>query len=351
VTTLHQVISAASPADAVTDQALAWQELLRGWGVRSEVLAEHVHPELAGRVRRIGRGDPLLGEGPLLVRYSIWSGAVEAALEAPGPLGLVYHNVTPGELLREANPEVAALCDRGREGLARLRGRPAALIADSSFNADELRREGLGEAQVVPLLLPAAAPPERPRTADRERPLILSVGRIAPNKMLEDAIRAVALYQREHAPGARLALVGSDAGFERYRAGLERLMGDLGVRGVTFTGRVPGAERDAWYRRADAYLCTSAHEGFCAPLVEALAAGVPVVARARAAVPETLGGAGIAIPDDDIAVVAEALHEVVASETTREGLRRAAAARLAELAPERVAERIRAALRPLLEAG
>ncbi|HMN99014.1 MAG TPA: glycosyltransferase [Miltoncostaeaceae bacterium] len=352
MTILHQVISSASPADAVTGQALAWRERFRGWGVGGEVIAEHVHPTLARRVVRLdGGGRALLDNGPLLLRYSIWSGAVEAALAAAGPLAVVYHNVTPGDLLREVNPEVADLCDRGRRGLRRLAGRASVLVADSSFNASELAAAGLGDAHVVPLLLELERNDGTAPSHDPERPLVLSVGRIVPSKRLEDAVGAFALFQRERAPGARLVLAGSDDGFERYGQALPRLARDLGARDVRLTGRITDDERDALYRAASAYLCTSVHEGFCAPLVEALAAGVPVVARARAAVPETLGAAGLLIPDDDLAVFAEALHEVVASEPLRATLRARAAARLAELAPTRVDALMHAALAPLLTAA
>ena len=77
----------------------------------------------------------------------------------------------------------------------------------------------------------------------------------------------------------------------------------------------------------------SEHEGFCAPLVEALARGVPVVARRAAAVPETLGGAGLLVDDPDLLpLAAEALHEVVSSQETRAGLAAAAARRHARAA-------------------
>jgi glycosyltransferase involved in cell wall biosynthesis len=120
------------------------------------------------------------------------------------------------------------------------------------------------------------------------------------------------------------------------------------VRGLRFTGRVSRDERDGWYRRAGAYLCSSIHEGFCAPVVEAMANGVPVVARAAGAIPETLGRAGILLDGDEPAVYAEALHEVISSAATRAALARAAEDRLAELAPERVAARLRTALAPIL---
>ena len=59
-----------------------------------------------------------------------------------------------------------------------------------------------------------------------------------------------------------------------------------------FTGPVPDEDLAAFYRWADVYVSLSEHEGFCVPLVEAMAADVPILAYAAGAVPETLGGAG-----------------------------------------------------------
>ncbi len=349
---VHQLIAAAAPGDAVTDQALAWQGILRDWGVEGLVIAEHVHPALEGRARRVDRSAAELrrAEG-LVLHYSVWSRVVDEALAAPAPLAVCYHNVTPGDLLRPWSRALADACDRGRAALPRLAGRTAALIADSAFNARELAEAGLGEARVVPLVLdlPAAAPDPRPAGSP---PAILTVGRIVPNKRIEDVVRAFALYRGVHAPDATLTLVGSDEGFASYRAALDELVARIRCGGVRFAGRVPLAERDRLYGSADAYLCMSEHEGFCAPVVEALAHGVPVVARAAAAVPETLGGAGVVVDAPDLLpLAAEALAEVVGSPATREGLAAAAALRLAELRREAVVPALRAALAPLLGAA
>ena len=93
----------------------------------------------------------------------------------------------------------------------------------------------------------------------------------------------------------------------------------------------------------------SVHEGFCVPLIEALAHGVPVVARDAGAMPETLGGAGLVVDGTDLALVAEALHELTTSRSTRDALADAADRRLAELRPDVLAPRIRSALSPLLD--
>jgi L-malate glycosyltransferase len=92
----------------------------------------------------------------------------------------------------------------------------------------------------------------------------------------------------------------------------------------------------------------SVHEGFCAPLIEALAHGVPVVARAAGAVPETLGSAGVLLEGGDMPQVSEALNELASSPPTRAALYDAAERRLAELRPNVLAPRIRTALGPLL---
>jgi glycosyltransferase involved in cell wall biosynthesis len=345
---IHQLLPAAQPRDAITGQAFAWRDLLRGWGYRSEIVAEHVHPDLVGAVRRLDRtGRRLVSEGGIVLRYALWSPTVEVAMEADAPVALCYHNITPGELLRDFNPTVADLCDRGRAALTGFDGRVDSLIADSSFNAAELRDAGLGDAAVVPLLLELPAAP--PRREPNREPIVVTVGRIVPNKRLDAVVKAFTLYQRHRAPEASLVIVGSDLGFESYRHALDVLVARLGTQRVHFTGPISSEARDAWYRSADVYVSMSVHEGFCAPLVEALAHGVPVVARAAGAVPETLGGAGLVLDGADLPLIAEALHELASPSSTRAALLVAAESRLSELRPAVLAPRIRAALAPLVE--
>jgi glycosyltransferase involved in cell wall biosynthesis len=348
VSGVHQLLSAAAPHDATTEQALGWRNLLHEWGYESEIVAQDVHPDLHGTVRTLDRaGRRLLSSSPAVLHYTIWSGAAEAALGAKGALGLCYHNITPGDLLREFNPGMADLCDRGRAALPRFRGRVDPLIAVSSFNASELRDAGLGDAAVVPLLV--ELPDEVPRRKPGLEPVVVSVGRIVPNKRLEQVIKAFALYQRHHAAEASLVLVGPYQGWELYHHALELLVARIGARHVFFTGQISLEARDAWYRRADVYLSLSLHEGFCAPLIEALAHGVPVIANDAGAMRETLNGAGLVVDGDDLVLVAEALHELTSSHATREALADAADRRLDELRPEKLAPRIREALSPLLD--
>ena len=342
---VQQVVAAVAPHDAVTDQALDLHQLLIGWGYESTIYAEHVDPELRSVVQRIERrpGDP----DAVLLRYSIWSRAIDDVLAVrPRRLGMVFHNVTPPEFIRDVNPAIAKLCAEGRERLAELSDVVDVVLADSAYDARDLATTGFDRVRVVPMLLdlPRRVRTERPAG---ERPAILSVGRIVPNKRIELLIRAFALFQRLYAPDAELILIGSWNSFESYHEGLVRFVDDLAATGVRFLGQVTSEERDRWYRESHAYACTSTHEGFCAPLAEAMAAGLPVVAVDQAAVPETLAGGGLVVPDGDPCLVAEALQEVVTQPGLRAQLRAGAELRLIDFDRDRVAAQLHQAVRDL----
>jgi glycosyltransferase involved in cell wall biosynthesis len=218
------------------------------------------------------------------------------------------------------------------------------VTADSSYNAEELRAAGFESVEVVPLLLPRGRPvPDVPRGNG-----ILFVGRLVPSKGLDDLIKAVALLRLRHRPEATLDVVGSRAGWEGFVAGLEDLVQRIGCGGITFRGQIPDAERDALYARAGAVCLMSRHEGFCAPLVEAMRAGAPVVARDAGAVAETLGGGGVLLPDGDPRLAAEALDAVLGDPGLRERLRRGALEALARVEGDVVEARLRATIGGML---
>ena len=91
----------------------------------------------------------------------------------------------------------------------------------------------------------------------------------------------------------------------------------------------------AFYRRADVFVTASEHEGFCVPLLEAMAFDTPIVARAFGAVPETMGAAGLLLPPDEgTALAAEAITEMVGNESLRDTVVRAGRDRLDDFTPE-----------------
>jgi glycosyltransferase involved in cell wall biosynthesis len=79
-------------------------------------------------------------------------------------------------------------------------------------------------------------------------------------------------------------------------------------------------------------VCLSEHEGFCVPVLEAMELGVPVVAYASSALPETLGEAGVLLEDKDPLVVAEAVDKVCRPGAYRDQLVKLGQARAADFA-------------------
>jgi glycosyltransferase involved in cell wall biosynthesis len=165
-------------------------------------------------------------------------------------------------------------------------------------------------------------PVERPaleRVLDDGLVNFLFVGRIAPNKKIEDHIRLAEHYKRYVDAYYRFIFVGRYDVVPRYYATIRALMAEyrlLNTRFV-FTGPLPDEELAVYYRHAAVYTSLSEHEGFCVPLIEAMAADVPVLAYATTAVPDTLGTAGVQFAPKDLEHAAELLGELAFNDTLR----------------------------------
>ncbi|MDQ2754818.1 MAG: glycosyltransferase, partial [Actinomycetota bacterium] len=165
--------------------------------------------------------------------------------------------------------------------------------------------------------------------------LWLFVGRFVPNKCQHDVVRAFAAYRRKADPGATLLLIGS-AFTGTYRDAVIELAGRLQVAdGLIARGPVTSAELTACFQAADVFVCLSEHEGFCVPLVEAMAAGLPVVAYAAAAVPETAGDAAVLLDQKDPVLVGATVAELLDDDSTREALVQRGFQRAEALSPEK----------------
>jgi glycosyltransferase involved in cell wall biosynthesis len=320
-----QLVVGAAPGDAITRSALLLRDELRAHGP-AELYSLHIEHGMQDDVRSIVELPSRRNrDRPLVFHASIGSWPVFEAVDAEDRLILVYHNISPPEYYVEFANDVADDLIRGRWELARIRSRVELAIADSEYNADELVELGYDDVRVI------APTPDvdrlnrvvpDPRMLARistwgPGPLVLCVAQQLPHKRIERVLAAAAVLQQEHLPDARVAIVGVDR-FPKYATALRAMAKTLGLREPQFTGRVTDAELSALYLRARAFLTLSEHEGFCVPVVEAMATGVPVVASARAAIPSTMGDAGILVDDpDDPVLVAGVLHRVLTDTTLR----------------------------------
>jgi glycosyltransferase involved in cell wall biosynthesis len=158
---------------------------------------------------------------------------------------------------------------------------------------------------------------------------LLFVGKVSPHKAPHDLVKMLSVLREHWDPQVRLHLVGSALG-TTYEPALRAFIGELGLDGAVFlTGSVTGAELEAYYQVADAFVCASEHEGFCAPLAEAMGHGLPIVAYAVAAVPETVGRAGLLLPDKSPGLFAAAVARVLGDTALSQALSTAGRSRLA----------------------
>jgi glycosyltransferase involved in cell wall biosynthesis len=348
---VNQWVPAAHVGDAVGDNARAIREVIRRAGHESHIYALSIDDALAGDVRPWGHVDARQGDVTIL-HFAMPSPMTAALATLPGTRVLCYHNVTPPSFFASFDPAIAALTARGRVELETLVDRVDLALGVSDYNRRELEDFGFAPTGVMPLLvdtgrLTGAGPvPALERMLQDGLVNILFVGRLAPNKKIEDHIRLAEQYKRYVDVYYRFIFVGRYDAVPRYYDAIRGLITEYRMLSdrFWFPGPASNAELGAYYRNAHAYVSLSEHEGFCVPLVEAMSMDVPVLAYGAAAVPETLGGAGVCFTPKDLEFAAELLGALVYDLPFRrqviEGQRR----RVAAFAPDVVEPQIRQAL-------
>jgi glycosyltransferase involved in cell wall biosynthesis len=341
---VDQVIPSLASRDAIGVHALALREGLRDAGIESDIYYGNASPDV------VDEGRPVVELGRerkgrwLLYQSSIGSPVFDILAARPEPKLVNYHNITPARLLEAWEPHVGHEVSLGRSQLLRLAPQSVLAVADSAFNETELVEAGYGRTDVVPLLIDmrgAGVEPD-PVLAARLTAAkagggadFLFVGKVSPHKAPHDLVKMLSVYRRLYDPRARLHLVGSPLG-ETYGPALDAFVKELDLEeAVQVTGSLSGAELEAYFRHADAFVCASDHEGFCVPLVEAMGRGVPVVAYGVTAVPETVGDAGLVLPDKAPLRFAAAVHRVVTDAELRRRLAAAAERRVDRYSIER----------------
>lgn len=325
---VNQWVPAAHKGDAIGDSARRMRDLLRAKGHQADIFAVTMDEELQGDVREFADPDAKTGD------VTIFHFALPSPMTAPfgalkGARVLQYHNVTPAWYFAGFDAGLFRLATLARRELATLVGRVDLALGVSEFNRNELDALGFERTGVMPLALDLGRLVNAPRLPALEEILdddrltnILFVGRIAPNKRIEDHIRLAEHYKRYVDAECRFIFVGRYDAVPRYYAMVRGLIDRYRMLHdrFLFPGPVPDSDLAAYYRMADAYVSLSEHEGFCAPLVEAMAMDVPVLAYGAAAVPETLGGTGIEFFPKDLEFASEALGSLVFDEKVREAV-------------------------------
>jgi glycosyltransferase involved in cell wall biosynthesis len=351
---INQWVPAAHRGDAIGDSARRVREMLRASGHASDIFALTIDDDLRGDVRPFA--DPAARGGDVTIfHFALPSPMTEAFASLPRGRVLQYHNITPASFFAPYDPQLFRLAALGRRELQSLAGRVELALGDSEFNRRELEELGFERTGVLPIAVNVARLTDAPPRPALEKILgdglinILFVGRVVPNKRIEDHIRLAEIYKRNIDSYYRFIFVGRYDGIPSYYAQIRALIEEFRMLPdrFWFTGPVPDEDLGAFYRWADAYVSLSEHEGFCVPLVEAMATGVPVLAYAAGAVPETLGGAGLLFAPKDLEVAAEMLGMLVYDRPVRDRVIDGQRKRLHDFRPEAIEAKLHGALRAL----
>ena len=318
VTAVHQFVASFTSRDAVSRHAALLQRTFRALGLDSEIYADRIGRGLRRQARPHLTYSP---DGPANQRVHIdhlatGSPVADTVLQRPETLVVNYHNLTPARFFVGWDDAMVDELERGERQARRLAVRADATIADSTFNAEEFAALGAAPVAVVPVLADRMTteatgqirPVHRDLGVRPRRARWLFVGRLAPNKRQDTLVRALAVAIARYDEQASLDLVGVPSP-RSYDAYVRQTAKSLKIAGrVRIHGSVDHTELAHLYLLADVFVSASAHEGFGIPLVEAMATGLPVVAADAGAVGETLGGAGLLLPDDDPESLAAAIH-------------------------------------------
>ena len=232
---------------------------------------------------------------------------------------LVFHNITYPELLIGLNLESLRMdCACGMYELNDTKNQFIEAIAFSEFSRNTLLAHGWKKERVH-VLVNTVKQAQLDITPDKSIiekyhdgiTNILFTGRIFPNKKQEDIIRAFEYYKRNYNDDSRLFLVGSVKS-DQYDYYLRDLVKRCQLeKNVYFLGFLEWSEYLAYYYVSNLYICMSAHEGFCRPLLEAMYLNVPILAINETAIPDTLGDGGVLLTSREPSAVAAEMNRII----------------------------------------
>lgn len=324
---VDQLVPAFHRGDAIGDTAFHLKEFFLSKGFRSEIYCldrDEGLEDVSELFSDCIRPDP---SDVTILHYALPSPLSQAFADLPSRKVILYHNLTPPGFFEEFSPELARISRLGEEELKSLVPHVDLALADSEFNRQELVDIGFTDTRVFPLFvdLEKYSKPMDPFMYELfrdERVNILFVGRIVPNKKIDDLIRVLFYFKKYVSPLVRLIVVGKTSSLPKYYQSLVRLADEFYLKPeeICFTGHIPDDQMFSLYKAADVFLSLSEHEGFGLPFIESMVFDLPIIAYDCTAVPFTLDGAGILIEHKRVAYVAELVDIVARRKTLRQAI-------------------------------
>lgn len=205
----------------------------------------------------------------------------------------------------------------------------------ASTKAAIIRHFGIPPEKVTVVHIGYRAPAAPLKSATAPARFFLFAGVLKPRKNVMRIIEGFAAARKEH-PDVFLLIAGKTGG-SYYQALVARIT-ELGLQDVVrFLGFVPDEELSALYARATAFVFPSLVEGFGMPILEAMAAGAPVITSEDGACAEVAGDAALLVDPRDTADIASAMTRLLANEPLRASLRERGMTRIKDFSWESAA--------------
>lgn len=315
--------------DAIGNDVLGMFRVLEKQGHEARMFAENWDFENE-QIRPVGEIADFLQkpDDVFIYHHSIgWETGIRLLEELPCRKVIRYHNITPPEFFAGISQWHEERCAEGQRQLKAIVSAGCDLyLSASEYNMRDFL--SLGADEDINFALPPFNQLDRLQSTPADMKVvetyrdgkanILSVSRVAPHKNQAALIEAFGRYHHDYNLHSRLLIVGrEEEPFRAYSKRLREIIKFLCLEdAVVFTGELSNSALKAHYLLSHVFMLASSHEGFSVPLVEAMALKVPIVSYGVAAVPETVGEAGIVIEKRDPALMAEAINLLVEDEAT-----------------------------------
>jgi glycosyltransferase involved in cell wall biosynthesis len=331
---MHQSVCVG---DAIGNDIMGSYLSLEKLGFEPEIVCQYPDKKIPLRFRQnINCTPSRIKEDYILLIYhhsGAWSICEDVIKAFQGKVVIKYHNITPHSFFAAYSQRYEDVCRQGREQTQRLvkGGKVALWQSDSSFNAAELSSAGVELAinKVVPpfnRLHELSSTPHYAKYEPGQQVDLLFVGRRAPNKGQRHLLHIMSSYIRLYSGNIKLKIVGAvDDQLIQYSDELMALSEQLGVtKHIEWLTHISNQELDGLFRSSHLYVNMSEHEGFCVPIIEAQAIGLPVITFNSTALGETTGINQLVCPppnsEEDYDVMAGLVHEVATNKALRESL-------------------------------
>jgi len=342
---IHQINPIISYGDAIGNEMVEIREVLREFGYESDIYVKFIHPKLEDIKNYADYIKVSSPQNILIMHHATEYGSelLDFIRSLPDKKILLYHNITPPIFFQNFSSAHEHATKNGIYELKHeIKNIVDVALAVSEFNRQDLINAGFKKTGVLPYLNnfnKFDITPDRKviQKYSDEFVNLLVVGRISPNKKVDDAIKCFYYYNKYINSRSRLLLVGSYQGMDLYYDYLNNLILKLGLKNVYFTGHINLDELISYYKIGDVFLTMSEHEGFCVPLLESMHFEVPILAYNSTAIPETLGGAGILINNKNYIEIAELINLLVEDQVLRNRIIKKQSERLKFFSRERIA--------------